>query len=65
MTARAARNSGAELLRASRLSEGHDACASTPWMRGYTAPNGGAVGYHPNLAGMTAVADALERMIAR
>lgn len=66
-TAAAARRAGAELVRASELSESHNACASEPWMTGFL-PSGGAsqfVPYHPNLAGMTAVADAVDRQLGR
>lgn len=58
ITARAARKAGADVIRASQMSAEHDACSKTPWMTGLIA---GGVPYHPNLAGMTAVADALER----
>ena len=55
--ARAADQSGAELVKASEASAGHYAA---PWVTGYQLGNpfrGGPVPYHPNLAGMTAVAD--------
>jgi lysophospholipase L1-like esterase len=65
LTARVARESGAELLPASALSKGHDACSSSPWMAGF--PGRGAAWtyapYHPNLAGMTAIAAALRRQL--
>jgi lysophospholipase L1-like esterase len=60
ITARAARSAGAGLIRASSLSTGHDACAATPWTTGLVVDR---APYHPNLAGMTAVADALEREV--
>lgn len=60
ITAQASRNSGAALIRASHLSRRRDACAATPWMNGLVQD---AAPYHPNLAGMTAVADALERKL--
>lgn len=65
ITADAARNSGSELFTASRLSIGHDACAAEPWIDGAVASTPGAAGYHPNLAGATAVAAALEQMLRR
>lgn len=61
-TARAAARGGADVLRASELSAEHSACASAPWMNGFPAPEGGSP-YHPNLQGMTAVADALEQLL--
>lgn len=55
----------ADLLSAAALSAGHDACGARPWMTGFVAPAGarGFVPYHPRLAGMTAVADALAAML--
>ena len=67
ITAEAARRAGAELVRASELSKGHDACADEPWMTGFL-PSGGAsqfAPYHPNLAGMTAVSEAMDRQLGR
>lgn len=65
ITARVARENGDDLFPAARLSLGHDACAAEPWMNGYPLPGHPVNGapYHPNLAGMTAIADALEREI--
>lgn len=54
---------GAIVLSASDLSRGHDACAADPWMNGYPAP--GAAPYHPNLAAMTAIAEALDKALPR
>lgn len=65
ITAQAARAGGAELLAVAQLSQGHDACAKSPWTNGYPRPGApvkGAV-YHPNLEGMTAIADALDRRL--
>ena len=62
LTADAARRAGAGLIRASRLSAGHDACAIAPWVSGLIADG---VPYHPNLAGMTAISDALERELGK
>ncbi len=64
LTADVARETGAELLRASRLSMGHDACSAEPWVWGYPAPPGG-VPYHPNSVGMDALAQALDEALAR
>jgi lysophospholipase L1-like esterase len=64
-TAAAARRAGAGLIRASALSRGHDVCAAQPWASGYPAPGPGGVAYHPNLAGMTAIAEALDASLSR
>jgi lysophospholipase L1-like esterase len=63
VTAAVASGAGAEDLRVSELSRGHDACASEPWVTGFIRPPGAEhfAAYHPNLAGMTAVAEALDR----
>lgn len=66
ITAAAARQSGAELLATDRLSRGHEVCASpAAWVNGFGAApkSGDGVFYHPNAAGMTAQADALDRLI--
>jgi hypothetical protein len=55
----AAQRSGAELVRASAASLDHGVCAPQPWVTGFAWGNplvGLRVPYHPNLAGMTAVA---------
>jgi lysophospholipase L1-like esterase len=68
ITARAARQGGAELVATDHLSRGHEACAgAAAWVNGFgTAPKpGDGVFYHPNLAGMTAQATALDRLIWR
>jgi len=55
------------LVRASQLSARRDVCAASPWTNGF--PQEGSppmmVGYHPNLAGMTAVAGAIEQVLRR
>lgn len=61
ITARAAKAAGADLLAADQLSVGHDACAKDPWMNGYEPVDG--LFYHPNQAGMTAVAKALDALL--
>lgn len=68
LTAHVAKRNGADVLAASALSQGrHDACAKVPWMAGFVAPDASPafVPYHPNLAGMTAIADALDRKLGR
>jgi hypothetical protein len=64
ITQKTARQSGALLVKASTLSAGHDACGARPWMNGFPVPPGVAA-FHPNLAGMTAVAEALDRALPR
>jgi lysophospholipase L1-like esterase len=57
--ARTADRSGADLVRASAASAGHGVGSAEPWVTGFQLGNpwrGGPVAYHPNLAGMTAVA---------
>lgn len=63
LTAEVARRNHVEIIRMSELSRDHDACSKTPWVTGFIAPPGANhfMPYHPNLAGMTAAADALER----
>lgn len=65
LTAEVARRNGAEVLRASELSrEAHNACSANPWMTGFIPPAAGSfVPYHPNAAGMSAVAEALDRKL--
>jgi lysophospholipase L1-like esterase len=67
LTARVARESGADILRASELSKSHDACAAEPWMTGFPDPRAkwSFPPYHPNRAGMDAVAAALQRLLGR
>jgi lysophospholipase L1-like esterase len=65
ITRTVAGDNGASIITASEFSKGHDACSADPWMHGYPrpgAPVGGTL-YHPNLKGMTAVADALEALL--
>jgi lysophospholipase L1-like esterase len=65
ITRKAASDNDATIVTASEFSKGHDACSSAPFMNGYPRPNAPVAGaaYHPNLAGMTAVADALEKAL--
>lgn len=67
LTAAAAGRAKADLIRASALSRGHDACSSDPWVSGFSPPAGvtGFVPYHPNLRGMSAIAHALEEQLGR
>ncbi len=65
LTAAAARRAGAGLIQTRKLSRGHDACAKDNWATGFV-PRPGAtqvVAYHPDLAAMTAIADALDKQL--
>ena len=66
LTAQIAREAGAAVLPVAALSSGHDACSAAPWTTGWFTPGEPPVRvpYHPNLQGMTAVADALDRLLA-
>jgi hypothetical protein len=65
ITVRVAKETGTELIRASKITEGHDVCATDPWLNGYPSPGVPAerAYYHPRLAAMSAIADALDRQI--
>jgi lysophospholipase L1-like esterase len=61
-TAAAARDTGADLVPASRISRDHAVGADQPWVTGWVFGDllaGGVGPYHPNAAGMRAVADLL------
>lgn len=65
-TGRAVAKTGSQLVRASDLGKGHGACSKDPWVAGFEIiqrNSGGAVFYHPNAAGMSAVADQITRQI--
>ncbi|MGV3511686.1 MAG: SGNH/GDSL hydrolase family protein [Novosphingobium sp.] len=59
LTAKVAREEGAELLRFSSLSKKHAPCSAEPWSNGMTAPQGDGIPVHPNRAGHAAAAQAL------
>lgn len=61
ITREAAAAGGAAVIPTSEFSRDHDACAAQPWMNGYPAPD--AAPYHPKLAAMTAIAEALDRAL--
>ncbi len=69
LTETIAAETGAELIKASALTRGHDACAPDPWTEAAApsrSPSGqGGAPFHPRLAAMTAVARALEERLAR
>ena len=61
-TAEAAAGTGADLVEASTASRDHHAGSADPWVTGWEFGDvlaGGVVPYHPNAAGMRAVADLL------
>ena len=67
-TAEAARASGAELVEASAISRDHTVCDPEPWVTGWEFGDvlaGGVGPYHPNAAGMRAVADAVVGRLTR
>ena len=62
VTAAAARDAGADLVAASPASRDHAVGAREPWVTGWVFGDllaGGVAPYHPNAAGMAAVADLL------
>jgi len=63
----AASRSGALLVRDARIGTGHDACSASPFVAQYhpavTPGWDSPVPYHPNQAGMSAVAAALKRLL--
>lgn len=60
----AAERSGAELLAVSAASTGHGLGAPDPWVFGFQADMATTAGsFHPNAAGMRAVADQLARLV--
>lgn len=67
LTRAVAKRAGTDLLPVATLSKGHDACAAAPWITGFPRAGGPKVmvPYHPNLAGMTAQAQALDRLLSR
>lgn len=67
ITARAAHAGGAEVLAMDRIARGHTPCDAAPWSVGLAADYDEAQGapWHPNRAGMEAIARALEALVAR
>ncbi len=64
VTAEVAAKAGADLVKASDLTRGHDACAAQPWAMGF-APRSewGPVGFHPLAPAADAIAKAVERVV--
>jgi len=66
VTEAAAADESAEVIMFAELSRGHDPCSGEPWMNGYLDRKGYVpVAYHPNLAGMTAIADSVVEQLKR
>ncbi|MFL5295607.1 MAG: SGNH/GDSL hydrolase family protein [Phenylobacterium sp.] len=69
LTERVAKASGADLVKASDLTRGHDACAAPPWVEGFVPRREGVawgpVSFHPRLEAMTAIAIALEKKLGK
>jgi lysophospholipase L1-like esterase len=65
ITVRVAKDTGTELIPGSILTQGHDACAKDAWVNGYPSPGVPVepTFFHPRLAAMTAIADALDKKI--
>lgn len=67
LTARVARETGAILIPADRLSRNHGPCSRSPWSNGmypgYDSSRGMA--WHPNAVGMEAIADAIVGELSR
>lgn len=63
ITAKAATDNAADIVKASELSADHNACAADPWMHGYPVWDKSGAPLHPNAKGMVAVADALEELL--
>jgi hypothetical protein len=68
-TARVAKETGATLIGASKLTEEHDVCASAPWVAGWTFPGSpqefAPIAYHPSASAMKAIASALDAALSR
>lgn len=55
-----------EVIEFAKISRTHDACAALPWMNGFFDGAGRiTIPYHPNLAGMTAMANSLSEVVER
>lgn len=67
ITRRVARDSGALVLDADKLSRNHTVCSADPWSGGMAGGTGTRQGmsWHPNATGHAAVADALAKLLTR
>ncbi|WP_246465620.1 SGNH/GDSL hydrolase family protein [Novosphingobium jiangmenense] len=64
LTAKVAREEGAEVFRFSALSKSHAPCSAEPWSNGLTAPAGDGIPIHPNRAGHEAAAAGLAKFLS-
>ena len=64
-TRAAAEGAGAEYVAASAASAGHHAWSATPWTRRFHLSLRGGAPYHPNAAGMAAVAELVVAALSR
>ena len=62
--ARAARQSGADLVPVGAASVDHAIGSSEPWVTGFKPTLAGAAAFHPNAAGMVAIADLIADKLA-
>jgi lysophospholipase L1-like esterase len=69
VTAQAARESGASIVRASAVTRGHDVCSKDPWVSEWTFPptltTWAPGAYHPTEKAMHAIADAVWQALCR
>ncbi|MEQ1818653.1 MAG: SGNH/GDSL hydrolase family protein [Terricaulis sp.] len=67
ITARAAAETGASVLRMDQFARGHTPCDADPWSTGLPRDYDGALGapWHPNRRGMAVIADRLADLLAR
>lgn len=67
MTARVAKQGGADLIKASALTRDHNACSADAWVAAYVPADPsrwGPVPFHPKLQAMVAIAAALNRSLS-
>jgi lysophospholipase L1-like esterase len=66
ITRAAAKDTGADFVDSGAISADHNACAADPWVNGFVFDmSHGKFAYHPNLAGMTAQAEALDQSLQK
>ena len=59
----AATKSGADLVRVGEASEDHAIGSAEPWVTGFKPSLTGAAAFHPNAAGMVAIAELIEKQL--
>ncbi len=65
ITAKIARDEGAELLKFSDISRRHAPCSAKPWSNGAVALPGDGIPVHPNKLGHKAAAHSLAKFLSR